>query len=47
MDNDSTNFLILRFVMLCLFVHVHVCFQANPPLDHSSFGAAFVVVYLM
>ena len=24
------------------FVHIRVCFQANPPFDHSSFSAAFV-----
>ena len=47
MDNDSTNFLKHCFVVSCLFVHIRVCFQANPPLYRSSFGAAFAVACLM
>ena len=46
-DNDSTNLLKHWFVVLCCWVHVRVCFQANPPSDLSSFGAAFVVAYHM
>ena len=29
------------------FVHGRDCHQANPPLDRSAFGAAFVVAHLM
>ena len=41
-DFDSTNFLKHIFVVSCLFVYIRVCFQANPPLVRSAFGAAFV-----
>ena len=41
------NFLEHGFVVSCLFVQVRVWVKANPPLDRSSFGAAFVVAYMM
>ena len=46
-DNDSTNSSQTLFRCVVFFVHIRVCFPANPPLDRSSFGAAFVVAYLM